>query len=177
MSWREWLGLEGRERDLRPGGSPLAAIADRLAGLPRERAQLVAAFAAVLARVARADLCVSPEETVRMTAIVRDQGGLAEADAALVVELATRLSRDHGASHDYLATRELGRLAGAAERPRLLHCLFAVAAADDSVSLAEEQEVRQIAAELGFELAEYTAARSAFRDRREVLRGLPGAGR
>jgi hypothetical protein len=48
-----------------------------------------------------------------------------------------------------------------------------VCAADDSISLVEEEEVRQVASELGFSHREYTEARAAFRDKREVLRGLP----
>ncbi len=56
----------------------------------------------------------------------------------------------------------------------MLRCLFAVTAADDSISLAEEEELRQVASELGLELADYTSIRSEFRDQREVLRGLGG---
>ncbi len=111
-----------------------------------------------------------------MVAIVRDLGGLSEDDARLVVEMATHDALTRAASREYLATRELKRLASAEDRRRLLHCLFAVCAADDSISLEEEQEVRQVASELGFELKDYTKARSAFRAQREVLRGLPGAG-
>jgi uncharacterized tellurite resistance protein B-like protein len=90
--------------------------------------------------------------------------------------MATNDALVRGASQEYLATRELKRLATEEERRRLLHCLFAVCAADDSISLEEEQEVRQVASELGFELKDFTEARSAFRDQREVLRGLPARG-
>ncbi|HSN53872.1 MAG TPA: TerB family tellurite resistance protein, partial [Candidatus Sulfomarinibacteraceae bacterium] len=60
------------------------------------------------------------------------------------------------------------------DRERLLHCLFAVTAADDSISLVEEEEIRQVANELGVEHAQFTEIRAAFRDKREVLRGLRG---
>jgi uncharacterized tellurite resistance protein B-like protein len=64
------------------------------------------------------------------------------------------------------------------ERRELLDCLFAVSAADDSISSPEETQIRQIASELGFDLAELVAARSAWSGKREVLRGLkrPGQG-
>jgi uncharacterized tellurite resistance protein B-like protein len=175
VSFLKLLGLERSDHGRAAGDPALEAIAQRLGALPRERALMVAAFAAVLARVARADLQVSPEETARMNAIVLDFGGLDPEEARLVVEAATHGSVTRGAAQDYLATRELKRLAGAEERRRLLECLFAVCAADDSISLAEEQEVRQVASELGFELKEFTAARGAFRHQRELLRGLPHA--
>ena len=46
-------------------------IGARLDGLPRERRRFVAAFAYVLARVARADLDISSEESEKMIALVR----------------------------------------------------------------------------------------------------------
>ena len=107
-----------------------------------------------------------------MVEIVRNFGGLSAEDAGLVVEMATHESLMRGASQDYLATREFRRMASDDDRRRLLHCLFAVCAADGSISVEEEQEVYQAASELGFELREYTEARSAFRDQREVFRGM-----
>lgn len=173
MSLLEMLGLKGPVAGPAAADPALAAIADRLAGLSRDRALLVAAYAVVLVRAARADLRVTPEESSRMVAVVTELGGLSSEDAQLVVELATHEALARGASREYLATRELRRLATVEERRRLLHCMFAVCAADDSITLEEEREVRQVASELGFELKEFTEARSAFRDQREVLRGLP----
>lgn len=173
MSLLELLGLKDRGPGPVTADPSLGAVADRLTGLPRDRALRVAAFAAVLVRAARADLRVSPEENARMVAIVTELGGLSEEDARLVVEMAANDALARGASREYLATRELRRLATAEERRRLLHCLFAVCAADDSITLEEEREVRQVASELGFELEDFTKARSAFREQREVLRGLP----
>jgi hypothetical protein len=47
-----------------------------------------------------------------------------------------------------------------------------VCAADESISVVEEEEVRQIASELGATHEEYVTARAEFREKREVLRGL-----
>mgnify|MGYP001039932159 CR=1 FL=1 len=173
MSLLKLLGLKARDTEAPGADRSLDVVASRLANLPRERDLMVAAFATVLVRTARADLRVSPEETDRIVTIVQEVGGLSGDEARLVVEMATQEALTRGASREYLATRELKRLASAEDRRRLLHCLFAVCAADDSISLEEEQEVRQVASELGFELKDYTEARSAFRAQREVLRGLP----
>ncbi len=170
MSILERLGLKKLQKDASQSGDKLVAIAERLEGIEPDRARLLAAFATVLVRSARADLHVSEEESARMVEIVRSFGEISENDAALVVELATELGTRHGGTQEYIATRELKLLCGPEERERLLRCFFAVCAADDSISLLEEEEVRQMATELGFEHAEYTRARATFRDQREVLR-------
>lgn len=174
MSILDLLGLTRSAVDEGGRSDELGRIAGRMDDLEPGRARLVAAFAVALARVARADLEIDAAERERMEEIVRDFGGMAADEAKLVVEMAIRLDERGVGTQDYLATRELRRLAGPDERSQILHCLFAVCAADDSISLAEEEEVRQVASELGFELEDYTRARSAFRDKREVLRGLGG---
>ena len=133
---------------------------------------LARGFSIALARAARADLEVSQVETRRMEQALVDFGGLSRQHAALAAEMASHRNVLRGASEDYLATREFRDISSPDDKLRLLHCLFAVCAADDSISLVEEEEVRQVASELGLEHADYVRARSAFRDKREVLKGL-----
>jgi uncharacterized tellurite resistance protein B-like protein len=135
-----------------------------------DRAYLLAAFAAVLVRAARADLQVSQAEVERMVGILEDEGGLDRDQARLVVDMVTEHSLANGISRDYLATREFRRVASDGDRQRLLRCLFAVAAADESITLDEEEEIRQVANELGFEHREFTTARAEFRDHRSILK-------
>ena len=111
MSLLKLLGLAARDTEDPGADLSLDIVARRLANLPRERALMVAALAAVLVRTARADLRVSPEETDRIVTIVQEVGGLSEDDARLVVEMATHDALTRGASREYLATRELKRLA------------------------------------------------------------------
>ncbi len=174
MSLLEMLGF-GNGRGRRDAGEevpsgPVREIMTRLEGLPPERARFVAAFAFVLARVANADLDISGKERDVIAGIVADFGGMDEDHARLVAEIAARQNELRGGTEDYLVTRELRRTASAEEKRRLLHCLFAVSAADDSISLREEEEVRRISDELGLEHHDYIAARSEFRDKRAVLR-------
>jgi uncharacterized tellurite resistance protein B-like protein len=133
-------------------------------------ARFIAAFAFVLARVANADMEISEEEIRRMETVVRDVGGLEEAQAVLVVQMARSQQLLMGATENYLVTREFSSIADRAQKERLLHCLFAVSAADGSISLAEENEIRQIAEELGFEHREFSAIRSQYNDQRSILR-------
>lgn len=148
------------------------AVADRLDGLDPERARLVAALAMVLARAARADMEASPRERALIATILQEHAELSADQADLVTELVTHRTQLFTTSEAYLATREFKRLATSRELDCILRCLFAVCAADDSIALAEEEEVRQVASELGFTHEQFVAARSAFREQREVLRGL-----
>ena len=117
----------------------------------------------VLARAARADMEASERERALIATILQQHAGLSADQADLVTELVTHRQQLFGASEAYLATREFRRLATAVELECILRCLFAVCAADDSIALVEEEEVRQVASELGFTHEQFVAARSAFR--------------
>jgi uncharacterized tellurite resistance protein B-like protein len=149
-------------------------IVGRLEALPPERARFVAAFAYTLSRVAQADLVISPEETAKMEEIVQEVGGLPEEQAVLAVQIAKSQARLFGGTENFLVTREFKAISTREQRERLLDCLFAVSAADDSISSVEETQIRQIASELDFTHREFVDARAAWSDKREILRGMPG---
>ena len=54
--------------------------------------------------------------------------------------------------------------------------MFAVSAADESISTVEESQIRQIASELGFTHREFVVARLAWSDQREVMRRFRAGG-
>lgn len=149
-------------------------IARELEAMEPERARYLAAFAYLLSRVANADLSVSEEETLKMERIVQALGHMPPDQAALVVEIAKGQNRLFGGTENFLVTREMREVATREQCLELLDCLFAVSAADESISGAEESQIRQIASELGFTHAEMVQARSAYNDKREILKGLPG---
>jgi len=174
MSILRWLGVVsgGDDDDRSDWPDAVRELASKLDELSPDEARRLASFALVLARAARADMRIEPEEISAIASIVESETGLAADRAALVAEMAAHRNQLLGAGQDYLATREYAQLSTRDQRLRLLRCLFAVTAADDSISLAEEEELRQVASELGLELADYTSIRSEFRDKREVMRGL-----
>ncbi len=132
-------------------------------------ARYLAAFAFVLARVANSDMVISEDETRRMEGVVRGIGGLEEAQAVLVVQIAKSQQLLMGGTENYLVTREFNEIASREQKERLLHCLFEVSAADDSISLLEESEVRRIAEELRFDHHEFSAIRSHYNEKRSIL--------
>jgi uncharacterized tellurite resistance protein B-like protein len=145
-------------------------ITQALDKLEPERAKFIAAFAYILSRVARADLQISPEETEIMERIVMDRGEMPQEQAILVIQIAKTQNLLFGGTENYLVSREFNALAGHREKIALLHCLFTVAAADDSIATIEDNEISQIADELRIEHRDFIAVRSQFRDYLEVLK-------
>ena len=111
-----------------------------------------------------------------MRRTVRTLAELSDEEAALAVEIAKSQARLLGGTENYVVTREFGRIATPAQRAALLQCLYAIAAADGSISSAESAEIDAIADELGFTRPEALALRSAWRDKLAVLRDLPKPG-
>jgi uncharacterized tellurite resistance protein B-like protein len=174
----ELLGLSESEGESAPDPQPestaVREISARLEGLGKDRARYMVIFAMVLARAARADLEISDNERWVIVQILREHGGLPEEQAELAVEMVAYRNQLFGVTEDYAATRLFKDMATDDHLECMLRCLFAVCAADDSISLVEEEEVRQIASELGLTHEQYIEARLAFREKREVLRGLTG---
>lgn len=181
MSILKLFGLGG-SREEGPGAAAgggdteaVRRIVQELDALPHEQARYLAAFAFILARVAHADLEISDEETQEMERILAEVGHLPAEQSVLAVQIAKTQNRFFGGTENFLVTREFREISTPDERRQLLDCLFAVSAADDSISGAEEAQIRQIASELGYGHADFIDALSAWSDKREVLRGLPGA--
>jgi uncharacterized tellurite resistance protein B-like protein len=165
------LGLRAASGD--PGSAEpgtLPQIVARLERLPPERARYVATFALVLSRAADADMEVGAEEQERIGELLVERGGLSRDEAETVTGIAAARSRVSGGTDHFLATRELCEISTREQREDLLECLFSVAAADGSISTAEENRVRQIASELGLGHREFARARSRWNEHRDILR-------
>jgi uncharacterized tellurite resistance protein B-like protein len=137
--------------------------------LEPERAKYIAAFSYLLGRAARADLNISPEETQAMERIVTERGGLPEEQAIIVVQIAKTQNILFGGTENYLVSREFKEMSGYEERLALLDCLFAIAAADHSISTIEDNEISQIADELRIEHRDFISIRSKYRGCLAVL--------
>lgn len=177
MSILQWLGL-GRagSGDATETATPDAVrrIVDELEHLEPERARFVAAFAYVLSRVAHADLAIDARETREMERVVAERGGLPEAQAVIVVQMAKSHNALFGGTDNYIVTRELARIATREQKLALLACLFEVSAADGSITTAEDNVIRQVADELKLEHRDFIDVRSGYRDRLAVLQRSPG---
>lgn len=161
----------GSRKNLQPSETDtVRRITESLDRLEPERAKYIAAFAYLLSRVARADLNISPEEGRMMEQIVIRIGGLPEEQAVIVVQIAKTQNILFGGTEDYLVAREFNAMATHEQKLSLLHCLFAVAAADESIATIEDNQISQIADELRIEHRDFIAVRSGFRQYLAVLK-------
>jgi len=172
LSLLRFIGLEGRRAGT-GDTETVRRIAANLDALPPERARYLAAFAYVLARVAFADLRIDETETAKMQEIVSSHAELPDGAAALVVEIAKSQAKLLGGTENYVVTREFVKISTREQRADLLRCLFAIGAADGSISSAESAEIASIAEELGFTRSEVNGLRAQYRDRLSELKGLP----
>ena len=152
----------------------LDPIVEALEGLEPDRARFFAAFAYVLTRVAGADLQIEGSETESMVETLAELTGIAESEARLAIDIAGARMEDLEATHNYLITREFGKLSDTAEKIQLLECLYAVAAADGVITGDESNEVASIAQEIGLSRDDAIALRSRFRDKLAEFRQLRG---
>jgi uncharacterized tellurite resistance protein B-like protein len=175
VSILSFLGLDKREPAPSAETETVRKIARELDRMEPEQARYVAGFAYILSRAARADLKVSEHETRAMERIIQEHASLPEEQAVMVVQMAKHQNLLFGATEDFLVTREFNRIATSEQKMGLLDCLFAVAAAEHSVSVMEENEIRRIADQLQIEHPDYIAVRSRYREHLAVLRKPPGA--
>jgi uncharacterized tellurite resistance protein B-like protein len=174
MSIRNFLGFA-------PASAPTAEteavrkVIEALDHLPPDQARYIAAFGYLLGRAANADLQITPEETAVMEKILTEQAGIPLEQAMIVVQTAKMRTQFFGGTDNFLVTREFARIATHEQKLNLLDCVFAVTAAGDDISQTENNEIRQIASELGIEHPDFIRVRSAWRDRLTVMRNLPAA--
>jgi uncharacterized tellurite resistance protein B-like protein len=165
-----WLGLGRAET---PEHAPLRQLVDALDRLEPDRARHLARFAYLLGRVAHADRHVSPEETEAMERLVMEEGGLTRDQAMLVIALAKSSNALFGGTADFQVAQEYAESATYTEKLALARCLFAVAAIDDSISMAEETEIHRITNQLKIDPPDLTALRV---QHRRFLPGVKGDG-
>ncbi len=145
-------------------------IVARLDALPPEHARHLAAFAYILARAANADLDISDEEGAVMEAALVELGGLDQAQAILVVQIAKFQARTKFGTEDFLVTREFAGFATDEEKAAVIRSAFAVSAADDEISSEEADTVNEIAHEIGMERPTLNAIREAYVDQFSAIR-------
>ena len=171
MSLLRFLGLAGdaeKDREASDTAS-VRRIAARLEQLDPDKAKYLAAFAYVLARIANADLKITDTETTEMERSMAATSDLSGSEIALAVEIAKSQARLLGGTENYVVTREFRKISTPEQRGQLLQCLYAVAAADGTISSVESSEIVGIAEELGFTRAEANALKSQYREKLSVL--------
>jgi uncharacterized tellurite resistance protein B-like protein len=167
------LGSKGEAGAQEAETDTVRRIAARLERLDPATARHLARFAYVLGRVAHADLAIDEDETREMERRIAALASLSSEEASLVVEIAKAQQRMLGGTDNYVVTREFRAASTSEQRRELVSCLFAVAAADGSISATENAEISAIADELGLERSEVAEIRAGYREKLGVLQGMP----
>jgi len=165
--------VEGSGRRPADSGAETETVRKIVQALDRiepDRARFMAAFAYLLGRVASADSKVSDDEVQAIERLIVERCRIEPAQAILVVQMAKTQNLLFGGTENFLVAREFGQIATREQSLGLLECLFAVAAADGSISVVEDNEIRRISNELRLTHEEFIQARSDYRDYLAVLR-------
>jgi uncharacterized tellurite resistance protein B-like protein len=184
--FRRFLGLDRQPTESRrPAGDAAPPLPDsaaetatvrrivaRLEALPPDEARYLASFAYVMSRAANADLDISAEETALMEQFAATSGGLDEAQAVLVVEMAKLQARSQGGTEDFVVTREFRSISTPEQRRALVRCCFAVAAADGTIGAEEASVVNEIARELDLEAHEVNVLRDEFHEQLSAVQAV-----
>ena len=144
-------------------------IQARLTTLAPTRAEFVAAFAGLLVRVAYVDRSLSEAERAVLGPLLATNAGLPAAEADAVVEIVTHQATTLGGISYASLTRAFNAIATTEEKERLIDCLFAVATAEGSISVVEDEEVRAVARALLLSQQQFVAVRSRYKDQLEVI--------
>ena len=182
MDMRRFLpGAGGRPR---AGGGPgetragaedtetVRRIAAQLDALPVDRARYLAAFAYILMRAAAADMDISDVEARAIEGLVGEYGGLPEAQAVLVTQIARNQSLLYGSTEDYLVTRQFRELASPEDRLALLRCCYLVGAADDTNTSDESDTLQEIAKELDIDRDSVNVIRNEFAPKLSAIQAM-----
>jgi uncharacterized tellurite resistance protein B-like protein len=172
MSLLRFLGLgnDGAGRDAEP--EAILELAERLEATPTPDARLAAAFAYLLARVADADLNIDAAEQNTMRDRIAEFGEISPDQALMLAEAASGVAQSRG-TDDHLVARAFRDMTDREERLRLLRCLYAVAAADDTISNREDNEIFEIATAIGIGRSDVIAVRARWKDYLGSMKALP----
>ena len=147
-------------------------IAGQLDALPIDRARYLAAFAYILTRAAAADMDISDVESRAIEQLVVEYGGLPEAQAVLVTQIARNQSLLYGSTEDYLVTRQFRELSTADDRLALLRCCYLVGAADDTITSEESDTLQEIAKELDIDRDAVNLIRNEFAPKLSAIQAM-----
>src|SRR5436305_3000965 len=129
-----------------------------------------------MGRTANSNFSITDAETAVMERFVVELGGIDEAQAVLVVEMAKLQARTQGGTEDFVVTREFRNISTPEQRRSLLRCCFAIEAADGTISALEASTVNEIARELDVERDELNAIRDEFHEQLSAVQALRQAG-
>lgn len=163
------------QKSAREAQAPEAAVelaATVRSALPQaddESVLVVAAIAGLLAAVAYADREFSPLERQRAREALQQVNGMTPEGVEAICQVIQRHVLEIATTEVPHNCRTLREIADRELRRQVLSLLLQLAAADDRITAAETNVLRQITTSLGLTQTDYNEMQAAYRDRLEVL--------
>jgi uncharacterized tellurite resistance protein B-like protein len=148
-----------------------ATIRSELTGADEETVLVVTAIVGLLGAVAYADSNYSPEEQSRVREELARINGMTPKGVSAICSALERHMLEIATVQTPRYSRVLRELGDHELRLDVLEMLVALAAADQVITSAETNVMRQIATALGLTQRDYNAAQAKYKDRLSVLHG------
>ncbi len=165
----KWIGRASRVEELSDVEKFEQTVRDALGSADEESVLVIAAIVGLLGALAHADGDFSSQEQQQVRRELARINGMNPAGVNAVCVALQRHVRDIAAVEIPRYARILRELADRELRLQVLDMLLALAAADEAVTTAETNFIRQTATALGLTQADYNALQAKYKDRLSVL--------
>lgn len=165
-----WLRRESPREELSGGGALHASVAGELPGADAETVAVVTSITGLLGIVAYADRNYSQAEEARVRQELERVSGMTEAGVEAICKTLRQHIVEISAVQMPRYTRALRELGDEELRREVLGALIDLAAADESITLAETNLLRQITKSLGLSQTDYVELQDRHRHHLESLK-------
>lgn len=148
--------------------SELEKVQKTLTSIDQEKAPYIACIALLAARLAGADMDISPGEKQRIAEILQQQIHISPEEARAAAEIATEQELANSIEHHKI-TELINDLANSEQKLELIRALFYVAC-DEDISEVESEKIRSISKALRISNDQYISIRSDFSKHRSILK-------
>jgi len=138
--------------------------------LTEQEIKFIAGFSGLLGRVALADMILEEEELEKIRQILNRETSISAARVDRIVNLLKMNADEYFGSENVYYTRLINASSDKKQKMDVLNALFAVAAANESVSAEEEAEMKLIADGLRLTHPEYIDVRLKYRDKLDIFK-------
>jgi uncharacterized tellurite resistance protein B-like protein len=131
----------------------------------------VTGFSGLLGKVAYADMEISEDEVAKMQSVLSSTLLLKDAQVGSIIEMLQKHSVQLCSIEDYRYVRMINEVCDNEQKMELIEAMFAVAAADETVSSEEDSAIYVVSKGIGLSHKDFVTVRARFKNYLEVLKG------
>ena len=170
MDLGKLLGFGGAERARSDMGALFEGMQAILEGYSEEEVKLMAGTAGLLGNVAYADHEISEAEITHIRKVLDEQLSLGAEQVTAVLEMLVKYRVQLFTVENHHYARMVNAVTDKGRRRKLLRLLFALAAADHSISAEEDTVMRLVANALKLTHNDFVTIRAEFREHRDIFK-------